>query len=172
MFASRWVKRVRGWALVTLIAAGGSGCATTSEVRSPPLTPVVDANLYNLEALRSAFEARGLISNVEGGDVVTRIEDLGVVLLTQPNADREFVRMYVVWARDPSKAFDGTWLAQANETNKAGIVKVYFDDDLDLVAEWYVEVVPGLTTQGLVRVGETFALRARDAAEAFSGILR
>ena len=62
MFASRWVKRVRGWALVTLIAAGGSGCATTSEVRSPPLTPVVDANLYNLEALRSAFEARGLIS--------------------------------------------------------------------------------------------------------------
>jgi hypothetical protein len=102
---------------------------------------------------------------------VTRFEDLGVVLLTQPNAEREFIRMYAIWGREPNTRPDCSWLERVNETNKSGIVKLYLDEDFDLVAEWYTEVVPGLTTDGVVRTGEAFSMRARDAARGLSGML-
>jgi hypothetical protein len=164
------MRYVRHVAVAVALGAGIAGCATAgSGVTTAPL--VVAADIYDVEALREAFLARGVATDIDDNTLVTRFEDLGVVLLTQPNQEREFIRMYAVWGRNPAKEVDATWLARVNETNKGGIVKLYLDDDFDLVAEWYTEVVPGLTPDGVVRIGEAFSQRAKDAASGFSDLL-
>jgi hypothetical protein len=172
--------RLRGMLFAALIGSGmgsgASGCASASgahggDIGGLPEAPF-EADLYDLGTLAAAFEDRGLPSKIDGTSVVTQMEDLGVVLLTQPNAERQFIRLYTVWGRDPSKTIDASWTARTNDTNKTGIVKVYFDDDFDLVAEWYIEVVSGVTPQSVVTTGETFAQRALDAAKGFSDLMR
>lgn len=152
-----------------LVALGGlSACATTGG--ACPTGPV-DSSIYDLNVLQGAFATEGATGEIAGNVLVARFTDVGVVALIMPQQDREFIRMSTVWGKDPNVVPTAEWLLKINVQNKDGIVKVYLDDDADVVTEWYMEGHPGLSPAGVAAAARVFAVRSRQVAGELSDYL-
>lgn len=148
--------------VAALVALGGlSACATAGAC---PTGAAADAGIYDLNVLQGAFAAEGATTEIAGNVLVTRFTDIGVVAIVGPQQDREFIRMSTVWGKDPNVVPTVEWLLKINVQNKDGIVKVYLDDDADVVTEWYLEGHPGLSPAGVAAAARVFATRSRQVA--------
>lgn len=156
-------------AFLGLVAAFTVSACASSGAR---VATAADTEIYNLEKLAAAWVAKGIPSVVEGDKVVTRLEDMGVVVLSLPLPDSELVRMFTIWLKDPEVELTVEWLFKLNLQNRDRIVKVYLDEDDDVVTEWYVDVHPGLRSEDVVEAGRVFAVRSLAVARDISDFLK
>lgn len=158
-----------GAALALVAIAGLSACATTTNCPTGP----ADASLYDLNILGGAFRADGATFELVSDSLAAvRFEDIGVVIVVMPLPDRDVIRMSSTWTKDPNVLPTAEWLLKVNEQNKDGIVKVYLDDDADVITEWYLEAKSGLTPGQVSQAGRVFAARSQQVARELSGYLQ
>jgi hypothetical protein len=155
---------------VVLLAAALSitACKSTGDTRPTE----VDSKIYDVKHLHQAFVAKGIKAEAEADKVVARYEDMGVVVLSVPLPDSGLIRMYTVWLKDPEVELTVEWLFKVNLQNRDGIIKVYLDEDDDVITEWYAEVHAGLSADAVVESARIFAMRSYSVARAIADFLK
>ncbi|PKN55266.1 MAG: hypothetical protein CVU56_22295 [Deltaproteobacteria bacterium HGW-Deltaproteobacteria-14] len=124
--------------------------------------------LYDTAVLSGALSGDGAETNEKGGAVIARYADLGVIAVVQPNEGKDFIRMTTLWGKDKNVIPTADWLLKINAQNRDGIVKVYLDNDADVVTEWLLEVHDGLSPSAVAKATRIFATRSREVALALA----
>ncbi|TNF35565.1 MAG: hypothetical protein EP329_06110 [Deltaproteobacteria bacterium] len=151
-------------AALSLLALGlmvtGQACASLSG-HAPPED---SARVYQSTVLVNALNADGAEARENGSAIVARYPDIGVVTVLQPNRGKELIRMTTLWGKQKDVIPSAEWLLKVNAQNRDGIVKVYLDNDADLVTEWILEVHDGLGADAVAAAARVFATRSREVA--------
>jgi|GEM_PF-3460477 len=129
------------------------------------------SHLYDNNVLIRALSADGGETKENGGSIIVRYPDIGVIAVVQPNRGKDLIRMTTLWGKDKNVVPTAEWLLKVNEQNRDGIVKVYLDNDADLITEWILEVHDGLTADSVAEATRLFAARSREVALALAGYI-
>lgn len=124
--------------------------------------------LYDTTVLSGALSSDGAQTNEKGGAIIAHYTDLGVIAVVQPNEGKDYIRMTTLWGKDKNVIPTADWLLKINAQNRDGIVKVYLDNDADIVTEWLLEVHDGLSPTAVAKATRLFATRSREVALALA----
>ena len=142
--------------------ATGGNCPTSGESR----------RLLDHEVLMSGYRADGATTENREGTIVVRYEDLGVIATVRVNDEKALLIMSTIWGKKADVIPDADWLLKINGQNRDGIVKVYLDNDADVVTEWLLEVRDGLGLQQVAEATRVFAARSRQVALELAGYIQ